>query len=341
MSEICETNMVSDSIKGLTDLIWYDNWKKLEYISNWIQVGFTFYKDGEIKIEWNWSIQRLKVNLTKSDKNKNPKDNFNNTISTALNIITNNDSNRKRIWSEINEMYDILTWKKEKEEKIIECSINENSDLLDDIFDGWKIIRDFIVGILQDIIFEIFWDNKDIMNISWNDLLMNKEFRKKIYSITQELWCKPLDLLVVMHAESKINPRAVNRTSNATALIQFMPKTAKWLWTSVQELLQMSPIDQLQYVKIFLDQNDRWKTLDNTEKLYASVFYPTYLNHIDKNKKFIFWSENSMNRARIVAKQNPAISKHSRRTDKLIDWYAFSRYVKEKKQDFRNAYNIA
>jgi hypothetical protein len=186
MSEICETNMVSDSIKGLTDLIWYDNWKKLEYISNWIQVGFTFYKDGEIKIEWNWSIQRLKVNLTKSDKNKNPKDNFNNTISTALNIITNNDSNRKRIWSEINEIYDILTGKKEKEEKIIECSINENSDLLDDIFDGWKIIRDFIVGILQDIIFEIFWDNKDIMNISWNDLLMNKEFRKNIYSITQE-----------------------------------------------------------------------------------------------------------------------------------------------------------
>jgi hypothetical protein len=120
-----------------------------------------------------------------------------------------------------------------------------------------------------------------------------------------------------------------------------MPKTAKWLWTSVQELLKMSPIDQLQYVKIFLDQNDRWKTLDNTEKLYASVFYPTYLNHIDRNKKFVFWSENSMNRARIVAKQNPAISKHSKRTDKLIDWYAFSSYVKEKKQDFRNAYNIA
>jgi hypothetical protein len=124
-------------------------------------------------------------------------------------------------------------------------------------------------------------------------------------------------------------------------LIQFMPKTAKGLWTSVEELLNMSPVEQLKYVKIFLDQNDRWKTLDNTEKLYASVFYPTYLNHIDKNKSFVFWSESSLNRAQIVAKQNPAISRHSKRSDKLIDWYAFSRYVKEKKQDFRNAYNIA
>jgi soluble lytic murein transglycosylase-like protein len=32
-----------------------------------------------------------------------------------------------------------------------------------------------------------------------------------------------------MHAESRINPRAVNKISNATALIQFMPKTAKGL----------------------------------------------------------------------------------------------------------------
>ena len=330
----CETNYIWDSIKSVSDYIWYDNWETLKYSYRWESIDFTFYKDGWVKIERDSKLMRLNVEL-------NNKKEFNEIIWSILNNLTNNDPNRKRIWREVNNVYDLLTWKIQEKEDIIQCQNNSKSELLSDIINTWEIIWDFIYNIIQDVIFEYFWDKKNIMEISWKDLLNNKEFMRKINIICEELWCNTMDLLIVMHAESRINPRAVNKLSNATALIQFMPKTAKGLWTTVEELFNMSPIEQLKYVKIFLDKNDRWKKLNNTEKVYASVFYPEYLNHIDANKSFVFWSENSLNRAQIVAEQNPAISRHSKRSDKLIDWYAFSRYVKAQKNSFNNTYQIS
>lgn len=329
----CESNIFWDSIKWITEFIWYDIWVPLKYIDNWTEIDFTFYHDGWIKIEKNGKTMRLNVEL-------NDKSGFNKIIWSVLNNLTSNNPNRKRIWREVDNIYDLLTWKALEKKDITTCSVKEHSNLLDEIIDGWEVIWDLIYWIILDLIFECFWDKIDIMKISWQDLLNNKEFRKKINLISQELWCKPIDLYIVMHSESGINPRAVNDNSKATALIQFMPKTAKWLWTSVEKLLGMSAIEQLKYVKMFLDQNNRWKILDTTEKLYACVLYPRYLNYIDHNKSFVFWSEVSYKRAKKIAEQNSVISKYSRRADKLIDGYAFARYVNEQKKAFEKAYNL-
>jgi hypothetical protein len=122
-----------------------------------------------------------------------------------------------------------------------------------------------------------------------------------------------------MMAESKLDPRIVNKYSNATWLIQFIPSTANWLWTSVWKIRGMTWTQQLDYVEKYFKQNSKWYPLDSIEKLYQVVFYPASLW---KWKDYVFWWE-------LVAKQNSVISKFSTRPDWLIDWYAFEKYVKD------------
>lgn len=81
---------------------------------------------------------------------------------------------------------------------------------------------------------------------------ISAEVVNKIKDIAERLNCNPQDLMAIINSESGFNPQAKNKRSGATGLIQFMPKTAEWLGTSIEELSQMSAIEQLDFVEKYL-----------------------------------------------------------------------------------------
>ena len=148
------------------------------------------------------------------------------------------------------------------------------------------------------------------------------EFREKLAQIAGRMGVSPADLIRIMYKESGMNPRAVNRTSRATGLIQFMDFTAISLGTTIGALYRMSAVEQLDYVeKYFKPHAGR---LHNYQDLYLAVFYPLALS---KPHDFVFGSEHGMGNAEGIASQNSGIRNHSNRPDKLIDRDAFNRYA--------------
>lgn len=102
-----------------------------------------------------------------------------------------------------------------------------------------------------------------------------EEFKKKLIQVSADLGISPDWLLLVMWMESRMKPTAVNRLSNATGLIQFMPATAKWLGSSVTEIKSMSAVEQLDLVRRYYWS---YKTvLNGFVDLYVATFYPKAL----------------------------------------------------------------
>lgn len=106
-----------------------------------------------------------------------------------------------------------------------------------------------------------------------------KGFETKVREISAYLGIDPNWLMTVMYVESSINPKAVNKITNATGLIQFMPTTARSLGTTVEQLLTMNNVQQLDYVKSYLaPYKGRMKSLADT---YLTVFYPAAVGKPD------------------------------------------------------------
>ncbi len=101
----------------------------------------------------------------------------------------------------------------------------------------------------------------------------NKEqFANKVIDIANQLGIYPSWLMIIMNFESGLNWQAVNKMSGATGLIQFMPSTAQGLGTTTAELLNMSNIEQLDFVyKYLYPYRGKIKSLTD---LYLRVFYP-------------------------------------------------------------------
>ena len=102
-----------------------------------------------------------------------------------------------------------------------------------------------------------------------------QEFRDKVVEIAGRLGVKPLYLMAVMSFETggTFSARIQNPVSGATGLIQFMPFTAKALGTSVDGLLKMKPVEQLDYVeKYFRPFSGDLNTLEDT---YMAVLWPS------------------------------------------------------------------
>ena len=129
----------------------------------------------------------------------------------------------------------------------------------------------------------------------------NKEaFVDKVRDITLELMFKPEWLMFVMWFETAktLQPRIQNTVTKATGLIQFMPATAKSLGTSVEALVKMSNLEQLDYVrKYFLPYKGKIKCFTDA---YLVVFFPTAIGQPDS-----FVIETRSIAANIIAKQNP------------------------------------
>jgi hypothetical protein len=125
-----------------------------------------------------------------------------------------------------------------------------------------------------------------------------KAFEAKVNEIAGKL-AVPADwLMFPMFFESGLNAQAVNKTTGATGLIQFMPDTAKQLGTSMEDLKKMSNVQQLDYVyKYFSQFKGKIKSpLD----AYLAVFFPKALG---QGKDYVLQTDSL--KADTIAKQNP------------------------------------
>ena len=112
--------------------------------------------------------------------------------------------------------------------------------------------------------------------------IQDPDFNNKLDKIASELGVKSNDLLAIMKQESGVNPKAVNKSSGATGLIQFIPSTAYKLGTSTDELYNMSAVEQLDYVYKYFKMIGIKPGMDLGD-LYIAVFYPAALGHDDNH----------------------------------------------------------
>lgn len=106
-------------------------------------------------------------------------------------------------------------------------------------------------------------------------------FVEKVKYIAGLLKCDPNDLMIVMYAESRLKPNNPNPISRANGLIQFMPKTAVWLGTTVEAIAKMSNLEQLDYVYKYFKMLGGVGKIKNVYDLYMLTFFPAALGKPD------------------------------------------------------------
>lgn len=112
------------------------------------------------------------------------------------------------------------------------------------------------------------------------DALKEPDFNKRLMQVSTNLGVSAKNLLAIMKHESNLNPKAVNPSSRATGLIQFMPKTAESLGTNIAELYNMSATEQLEYVEKYFKRQGV-KSGATLADLYMLTFMPAAVNKPD------------------------------------------------------------
>jgi len=107
---------------------------------------------------------------------------------------------------------------------------------------------------------------------NWTGKCVTEEFKEKVLEISKKLKINPDDLMAVIAFESNFDPSARNPVSDATGLIQFIPSTAERLGTTVEELKNMSAIQQLDYVYEYLKTYSG--RMNDIYDVYMAVFLP-------------------------------------------------------------------
>lgn len=110
--------------------------------------------------------------------------------------------------------------------------------------------------------------------ICWGARVTGK-FKANVLQIAKSLEIDPGYLMAAMAFESgeSFSPAIKNAAgSGATGLIQFMPRTAKGLGTTTEDLAKMSAVEQLAYVeKYFQRFRGKCKTLSD---VYMAILWP-------------------------------------------------------------------
>ena len=118
-------------------------------------------------------------------------------------------------------------------------------------------------------------ENKELLFSEYLNSKIKNEFINKIIDICKKLGIEPNWLMFVIYKESRFNPHAVNKETKATGLIQFMPNTAIYLGTTVDNIYNMNEIEQLDYVYKYLKT---YKTkLTDAFSVYSAIFFPRML----------------------------------------------------------------
>ena len=95
----------------------------------------------------------------------------------------------------------------------------------------------------------------------------------------QRLNLNPADMLLIMYLESGLDPNAVSKTSGATGLNQFMPRTLKKYFDgSMEDFKNLSGEDQLDYIEKFFAESVKGKNITSSAQLYIANFLPSRLN---------------------------------------------------------------
>ncbi len=123
------------------------------------------------------------------------------------------------------------------------------------------------------------------------------QFEQRVREVAVKLEVNPDWLMCVFYLESSVNPAAVNKTTGATGLIQFMPATAKNLGTTTTALAAMSGTEQLQYVYAYLKPYAG--RLASVVDCYFAVFFPAAIGKADN---WVLQTKSLS--ASIIAKQN-------------------------------------
>lgn len=112
---------------------------------------------------------------------------------------------------------------------------------------------------------------------------LGPEFLARVKEVAQNINCDYKDLLAVMNSESGLDPSIQNQAGyQAYGLIQFTPDTARELGTSVDKLVKMSAVEQLDYVEKFYLNARKTRGFGNKKftaaDLYAITFLPARAN---------------------------------------------------------------
>lgn len=170
--------------------------------------------------------------------------------------------------------------------------------------------RDFINKVMNDEVENV--DNEDVVKslkttATGSALMKDSAFNARVGEVASTIGVPANALMKVMNMESGLNPEAVNAKTKATGLIQFMPKTAERLGTSVNDLKSMSALEQLDYVEKYY-QPYKGK-VRNYVDLYMVTFFPAALGKSDDTVL-----RTKTQSAELISKQNPAIAKAAGKT---------------------------
>lgn len=127
-----------------------------------------------------------------------------------------------------------------------------------------------------------------------------EQFLSKVSEVANRLGINPNWLMAVMYFESAgtFSPSVGNHHTGAVGLIQFMPRTAQALGTTVTALAQMSAVEQLEFVyKYFAPYKSKIRSYTD---LYLVTFFPLA---VGKSDDFVL-KTNSVS-PQLIAKQNP------------------------------------
>lgn len=125
-------------------------------------------------------------------------------------------------------------------------------------------------------------------------------FLKKTIEISNKLAINPDWLMLTMYIESAktFSASIQNGKSKATGLIQFMPATAKHLGTTIDALVRMNEVEQLDWVYKYLSvYKGKMKSF---EDVYLAVFFPLAIGKLDN-----FVLETKSQSAQLIASWNP------------------------------------
>lgn len=154
------------------------------------------------------------------------------------------------------------------------------------------------------------------MLIFENKIKSNKTlFIAEVIRYSTILGINPNWLMFVMNFESAgtFNPAIQNPYTKGTGLIQFMPNTAKGLGTSIEQLKNMTNVQQLYYVYKYF----KGRKYNSIFDLYLITFYPYAFG---KSDDYVFGSERSLAFAKLIKKQNPGLGLKGKETISLGEW---------------------
>jgi hypothetical protein len=117
-------------------------------------------------------------------------------------------------------------------------------------------------------------DNVSAHNIDVSTI-QDSNFKTKLEKVADKLGVKSADLLTIIKHESGGRPTAQDPWGVSAGLIGFTGQTARALGTTKEEILQMTAVEQLDYVYKFYVMN-KLKPGSDVGTMYMLTFMPAY-----------------------------------------------------------------